>query len=101
MRRPYLFGIVAMMLVAGIAVAAYGHEDTTDRCSAGVSSLGWNGEYWLISGYDEDGYLLVTYDGETFTEIEGPWGSEDFDFENSEISFSLLNMGGTLENMPS
>lgn len=93
MKRLPLIGIVAMMLVAGIAIVAHEYEDTTDHCSASVSTFGWNGEYWLISGHDEDGYLLVTYDGETFTEIEGPWGSEDFDFENSEISFSILNMG--------
>lgn len=88
-----LIGIVAMMLVAGIAVSAYGHEDTTEYSSGSLTALGWNGEYWLISGHDEDGYLLVTYDGETFKEIEGPWGSEDFDFENSEISFPLSNWG--------
>jgi hypothetical protein len=87
MKRLLLIGIVAMMLVAGIAVAAYEHEDTTDHCSASVSSLGWNGEHWLISGW----HALVTYDGESFTEIEGPWGSEDFDFEDSEMSFSVEN----------
>ncbi|HOP09700.1 MAG TPA: hypothetical protein PLC12_05745, partial [Candidatus Methanofastidiosa archaeon] len=74
------------------------HEyvDVMDYSSGSMTDFGWNGEYWLISGY-VDHYMLATYDGESLDEIEGPWGSDDFDFESSEVSYSLLNLASTLE----
>lgn len=49
-----------------------------------ITSIGWNGEYWLISSYSGE-YKLVRYDGKTFKEVKLPSKVEDF--EDSIIKF--------------
>lgn len=99
MKRVHIFGIVAVLLVAGIAVSIYEFGDTNlaNYASGGVTGISWNGEYWLISGHDDDNYLLAVYDGVSFEKIQGPWDSSNYDYDTSEISFSIENMASTPE----